>query len=35
MLDKVVSGGQPGADQRALGAARAAGVATVGWAPAG
>jgi hypothetical protein len=34
VLDKIVSGGQPGADQRALRASRAAGVATRGWAPA-
>jgi hypothetical protein len=35
MLTKVVSGGQTGADQAALRAARAAGIATGGWAPLG
>src|SRR5262245_46647993 len=35
MIDKLVSGGQTGADQGALRAARAAGVGTGGWAPKG
>jgi hypothetical protein len=35
MLDRIVSGGQTGADQGALRAARAAGVPTGGWAPKG
>ena len=35
MLEKVTSGGQTGADQGALRAARAAGTATGGWAPLG
>jgi hypothetical protein len=34
-VEKVISGGQTGADQGALRAARAAGIATGGWAPAG
>jgi hypothetical protein len=33
MLEKVISGGQTGADQAALRAARAAGIPTGGWAP--
>ncbi len=35
MLDRVISGGQTGADQAALRAARAAGIPTGGWAPLG
>jgi len=35
MLDKVVNGGQTGADQGALRAARACGIPTGGWAPLG
>ena len=35
MLDRVISGGQTGADQAALRAARTAGLATGGWAPLG
>ncbi len=35
MIEKVVSGGQTGADQGGLRAARAAGLATGGWAPQG
>src|SRR5262245_49041797 len=35
MIDKLVSGGQTGADQGALRAARAAGIPTGGWAPKG
>ena len=35
MLDKIISGGQTGADQVALRAARAPGVPTGGWAPKG
>jgi hypothetical protein len=35
MLDKVITGGQTGADQGALRAARACGVPTGGWAPLG
>src|SRR3954452_23149986 len=35
MLDRVVSGGQTGADQGGLLAARAAGIPTGGWAPTG
>src|SRR3954451_19479003 len=35
MLDKVCSGGQSGVDQAGLRAARAAGIATGGWAPLG
>jgi hypothetical protein len=35
MLDEVVTGGQTGADQAALRAARAAGIPTGGWAPLG
>src|SRR5689334_14024553 len=35
MLDKVISGGQTGADQAALRAARAAGIPTGGWVPLG
>ncbi len=35
MLEKVTSGGQTGADQGALRAARAAGIPTGGWAPRG
>src|SRR4051812_12471606 len=35
MLDRVVSGGQSGADQAALRAARAANIPTGGWAPKG
>jgi hypothetical protein len=35
MLTKVISGGQTGADQAGLRAARAAGILTGGWAPRG
>jgi hypothetical protein len=35
MLEKVVSGGQTGADQGGLRAARLAGIPTGGWAPKG
>jgi Circularly permutated YpsA SLOG family len=35
MLDRVISGGQTGADQAALRAARSAGIPTGGWAPLG
>lgn len=35
MLDRIVSGGQTGADQHGLFAARAAGIATGGWSPLG
>jgi hypothetical protein len=35
VLDKVISGGQTGADQAGLRAARAAGIPTGGWAPLG
>lgn len=35
MLERIVSGGQTGADQAALRAARAAGLPTGGWAPRG
>jgi hypothetical protein len=35
MLDRVISGGQTGADQAALRAARACGISTGGWAPRG
>jgi hypothetical protein len=35
MLDRVISGGQTGADQAGLRAARAAGIPTGGWAPLG
>lgn len=35
MIEKIVSGGQTGVDQSALRAARAAGIATGGWAPKG
>jgi hypothetical protein len=35
MLERVVTGGQTGADQAALRAARAAGIPTGGWAPLG
>jgi len=35
MLERIITGGQIGADQGALRAARAAGIATGGWAPAG
>ncbi|WP_439627886.1 YpsA SLOG family protein [Gemmata sp.] len=34
-LERVISGGQTGADRAALAAARAAGIATGGWMPAG
>ena len=35
MLEKVITGGQTGADQGALRAARAAGIPAGGWAPLG
>ena len=35
MLERIITGGQTGADQAALRAACAAGLATGGWAPAG
>lgn len=35
MIERVITGGQTGADQGALRAARAAGIATVGWAAKG
>jgi hypothetical protein len=35
MLDRVISGGQTGADQAGLRAARGAGIPTGGWAPLG
>lgn len=35
MIERVISGGQTGADQAALRAARACGIPTGGWAPRG
>ncbi len=35
MIERILTGGQTGADQAALRAARAAGIATGGWAPKG